>query len=180
MIIMGVKGIHAQPWLLEKVPLLWQACVPCVILGFALFSGTLRGALKGILEAIPWHWLVLIQALRIGAIGGVVKGIQGVITSDFIFWVGIPDFLLGISALLVAWNLLNNRISNRFLIVWNLIGLAVILVPTFGFMNYWMKEPGFFFIFEFPMILAPAIVVPIKLSFNMLLIWGAYEKMREP
>ena len=46
-------------------------------------------------------------------------------------------------------------------------------------MNYWMNEAGFIFIFEFPMVLAPSIVVPILLFFNLLLAWRTFELTRE-
>jgi len=42
-------------------------------------------------------------------------------------------------------------------------------------MNYWMNEPGFVFIFEFPMVMAPGIVVPMLIFFNLLLAWGAFQ-----
>jgi len=177
---MGIKEIHASPRLLERIPLLWQANVPVVILVIGLLlSPTLRSALRGIASSTPWHWFIFFEALRIGALGGVVKGIKGEVTSSFVFWVGIPDFLFGLSALIVGWLLLRNAVSNGFLMIWNLIGAAIILLPTFLFMNYFMNEPGFIFIFEFPMVLAPSIVVPIFILFNILLAWRIYELTRE-
>jgi hypothetical protein len=91
-IALGIIGIHKSQSLLERVPLLWQACTPIVILVIALLlSRTLRSALRGIAESTPWPWLVFLQALRIGALGGVIKGIKGEVTSSYVFWVGIPD-----------------------------------------------------------------------------------------
>jgi hypothetical protein len=164
---------------MEHVPLLWQANVAIVILVIALFfSRNLRSGLRGIASGTPWHWLVFFQALRIGALGSVIKGIKGEVTSSFVFLVGGPDFLYGISALIVGWLLLRKAISNRFLMVWNLIGPAIILLPIFLLMNHFMNEPGFIFIFEFPMVLAPSIVVPIFLFINCLLAWRIYELSR--
>ncbi len=173
-IALGIKDLHVE--LMERVPLLWQACVPIVILAIGLiFSRTLRSGLRGIAAGTPWHWLVFFQALRIGALGGVMKGIKGEITSSFVFWVGIPDFLYGVSAIIVGWLLLRKAVSNRALMIWNLIGPAIILLPTFLFMNYFMNEPGFVFIFEFPMVLAPSIVVPIFIFLNLLMAWRIFE-----
>jgi hypothetical protein len=67
--------------------------------------------------------------------------------------------------------------GNRFLIIWNHIGPAIILLPTFVFINYWMNEPGF--IMEFPMVLAPSIVVPIFIFLNFLLAWRIFEITRK-
>ena len=116
---LGINGIHVA--LMKSVPLLWQAGVPVGIamIGFVV-SGNLRPAVRGIATSTPGLWLVLIQALRIGALGGVIKGIQGEVTSSFVFWVGIPDFLIGISAIMVGWLLLRRAVSDGFLVAWSL------------------------------------------------------------
>ncbi|MDA2937934.1 hypothetical protein MYX75_06705 [Acidobacteria bacterium AH-259-A15] len=177
-VVLGIKGIH--PSLMEQIPLLWQACVPVVLLTIGLiFSRTLRSGLRGIVANTPWHWLVFAHALRIGAIGGVMKGIKGEITSGFVLWIGIPDFLFGLSALVVGCLLLRNAVSHPFLAIWNLVGASLILLPTFIPMNYWMNEPGFVFIFEFPMVLAPSIVVPIFIFLNLLMAWRIFEMRTE-
>ncbi|WP_221248801.1 hypothetical protein [Desulfuromonas versatilis] len=80
--------------------------------------------------------------------------------------------MYGLSALLVGRLLLRKVIRHRALRFWSLIGPAIIILPTFGFTNYWMNEPGFTFIFEFPMVLAPSIVVPLLLFLNLLLALG--------
>ncbi len=172
-VVMGIKGTHLE--LMQRVPLLWQALVVVTLWSLAFtFSGTLRSGLRGIATSTPGHWLVFVQALRIGALGGIVKGIRGEITSKFVFWIGIPDFLFGVSALIVGWLLLRKAIGPRFLIAWNLIGFGLIVLPTFLPTSYWMNEPGFSFIFEFPMILAPSVVVAIFVSLNLLHAWGIF------
>ena len=42
-----------------------------------------------------------------------------------------------------------------------------------------MNEPGFEFIFEFPMMLAPSIVVPIFLFLNFFMVWRIFEERTE-
>jgi hypothetical protein len=175
-IIMGIKEIHTSPILMQRVPLLWQTSVAVVLVVIGLiFSRTLRSGLRGVATGTPWNWFIFFQALRIGALGGVMKGIKGEVTSTFVFWVGIPDFLFGFSALIVGGLYLRKSVGARFLMIWNLIGAAVILGPTMAFMSYFMNEPGFIFIFEFPMVLAPSIVVPIFVLLNLLLAWRIYE-----
>ncbi len=173
-IALGMDGIHVE--LMDQVPLLWQSGIPVAILFINfLLSKILLRALFFIESSTPPHWLVFFQALRIGALGGVIKGVQGQVTSSFVFWVGIPDFLFGVSAILVGWLLLSEAVSKGFLVVWSLIGASIILLPTFLLMNYWMNEPGFVFIFELPMVLAPGIVVPMMIFFNLLSAWGAFQ-----
>ena len=172
-IVLGIRGTHVE--LMAHVPLLWQAFVLVVIWSTAfIFSSTLRNGLRGIATSTPEHLFVFIQAFRIGALGGIVKGIRGEVTSGYVFWIGIPDFVFGVSALVVGWLLLRKAVGPRFLIGWNLVGFALIILPTFIPMNYWMHEPGFVFIFEFPMILAPSIVIPIFISLNLLHVWGIF------
>jgi hypothetical protein len=168
--VMGIHGLHAAPWLLREVPLLWQACVAMVLLSvFYALSPALRNGLEGLARGASTTALVWVQALRIGAIGSVAKALNGQIDSSFPLWVGIPDFIFGLSAPVVAWLLYRGAIGHRALALWGGIGAAVILVPTFGFMPYWMSEPGFSFIFEFPMVLAPSVVVPVLILLNFLL-----------
>ncbi len=176
-VVMGLRETHVE--LMRHVPLLWQALVVVVLWSTAFtLSSTLRSGLRGIATSTPGHWLVFVQALRIGALGGVIKGIRGEVTSKFVFWIGIPDFLFGVSALIVGWLLLRKAIGPRFLIVWHLVGFALIVLPTFLPSSYWMNEPGFSFIFEFPMILAPSVVVSTFVSLNLLHAWGIFVTER--
>ena len=173
-IYMGVHGLHVS--LMAHVPLLWQATVVVIILAAAFsISPVLRRGLFAVAVGTPQHWLVLFQGLRIGAIGSVLKVLQGEITSAFPLVVGIPDFLFGVSALVLGWLMRRRTVSKRLLLTWNLIGIAIILVPLFSIMPYWMREPGFEFIFEYPMVMAPSIVVPIFISLNGLMAWSIWK-----
>jgi len=109
-IFMGMKELHVA--LMDNIPLLWQSCVLIVILSMGLFIKSLRDALRGIASGTPQHWMVFIQVLRIGALGSVMKALKGEITSSFPLWVGIPDFLFGLSALLLGFLVLKQRVSD--------------------------------------------------------------------
>ena len=176
--VLGLRNLHAAPWLLERVPLLWQACVAvAMFMGMFALSRTFRRALNGLADATPATWLVFFQALRIGALGSVVKTVRGDITSSFPLWVGIPDFLYGVSAIFLGWLLLSSPVGHRTtLIAWAIAGASIILLPLFGLMPYWMSEPGFTFIFEFPMVMSPSIIVPILILFDFLLAWKAIRQ----
>ena len=176
---MGLRGIHAAPWLREALPLLWQAVVPVTIVTTWFFlSPTLRRTLRAVADHTPVVLLVFIQALRIGAVGSILKASKGVITSSFPYWVGIPDLVYGLSALLVGWLVLRRSTGHRSLAIWHIIGAAIILIPTFGFTNYWMNEPGFVFIFEFPMVLAPSLIVPILVALNIFAAWASLRAIQ--
>jgi hypothetical protein len=176
--VLGLRDIHTAPWLLDRVPILWQACVAVsMFMGMFALSHTFRRALDGLADATPTTWLVFFQALRIGAIGTVVKAVRGEITSSFPLWVGIPDFLYGVSSIFLGWLLLRGSVGHpTTLVIWALAGAGIILLPLFGLMPYWMNEPGFSFIFEFPMVMSPSIIVPILILFDFLLAWKAIRQ----
>ena len=102
LIALGIGGIHVA--LMYRIPLLWQSGIPVTILFINfILSRNLRHALHGIASSTSQHWLVFFQPLRIGALGAVLKGIQGAITSSFFLWIGIPDSLFAFPALLLGW-----------------------------------------------------------------------------
>lgn len=170
--IMGYRNLHVK--LMESIPLLWQAFVPVTIWMTVLaVSPKARKSMHKIAMSTPDRWLVWIQALRLGAIGGVVKGVTGSIESSYVLWVGIPDVLFGLSALVLGWLLRSRSVPRKILLTWNLVGFSIIFFPTFAVMNHWMNEPGFTFIFEFPMILAPGNVVSMLISMNLMHAWAA-------
>ena len=175
--VLGLQGKHLA--LKQTVPLFWQPLTFLIICTVAIVVvPPIRRGLMAIAQSTPAWWFALIQATRIGAIGSIIKGLQGEIQSGYVFWVGIPDFLFGLSALGVAWLSYYGRIGRRALIAWNLVGFALIALPTFIGRSYWFAEDGFEFIFEFPMILAPAVVVSWLISFNLLHAWAIWRSDR--
>lgn len=167
--VMGLMGVHASRELLEGYPVIWQARVPVVILAiYLLVSGNARQGLKGTMRATPLSWAVFFQGLRVGALGGVLKGVTGKIDSSFVYYVGLPDMAYGVSALMLGYFVLKGIAGTRVLFFWNLLGAAVILGPVFVLNDHFMSEPGIVFLFEFPMVLAPSIVVPLFVIFNLL------------
>jgi len=69
--------------------------------------------------------------LRALAIGTIVKAWLGEFSAPFAIFVGVPDFLFGLSAIVVAWLAFNNRIGTMSIAIWNLIGFAVIVPGVF-------------------------------------------------
>ncbi|MES9853395.1 MAG: hypothetical protein ABW170_16380 [Candidatus Thiodiazotropha sp. L084R] len=71
--VMGLNNLHIM--LFHEIPVLWQAFVPVGIWVTAiLFSAKLRSGLLKISMETPVHWFILLQSLRLGAIGGIIKG----------------------------------------------------------------------------------------------------------
>ena len=176
---MGLQGLHTSPRLQAAVPFLWQAVVPVIIVAAGLLcSAGLRRALGATAQATPLAWFVWFQALRIGAAGGVVKGLRGEILSSYVLWVGIPDMVYGLSAFVLGILLMFRPLDRRAMLAWHLLGPAIILLPTFGASPFFMNENGFDFILAFPMVLAPGIVVPLLIFMNLLAAWKLWAARR--
>lgn len=177
--LLASSGAYMSGGLLKLLPGLWLPAVPLAIVGMAFgVSGNFRRALVGILDATPPHWLVYVQALRITALGTLVKTINGTFPLYFEIGVGIPDLCFGLSALWIARALRRSAIGWRGLAVWNLIGFAVVFVPALPLTQ--MGLPGPLQVFDeppageallvYPMALAPTVVVPFFLMLNL---WAA-------
>lgn len=173
------SGTYLAPGLLDWMPGLWLPLAPFAIVGIALaISQDFRHALVGILDVTPPQWLVFVQAVRITAIGTLIKTMQGKFPLHFELGVGLPDLLFGLSALWVAWAVLRGAISWRGLAYWNLAGFAVVAVPALlltqmglpGPMQVFEGPPASEALLVYPMALAPTVIVPFFLMLNL---WSA-------
>ncbi len=98
------SGTYLASGLLKWMPGLWLPLVPFAIVGIALaISRDFRHALVGILDVTPPQWLVYVQAVRITALGTLIKTMQGAFPLHFELGVGITDLLFGLSAPWIAW-----------------------------------------------------------------------------
>ncbi len=184
---LALSGRLTEPDFLNSYPAVWMPFVP-VVLTFsiiALFPKAVD-AIRSLIDATPMQWLTGIHALRILAIGGIIKGMRGEFPLSFALWIGIPDFLFGLSALLVSWLSVKKRIGTGGLIVWNLLGVLAILpaAPLIGQMGlpgllHRIDEtPSSEALFTFPMVLAPALVVPLFVMINMVVAIRLIERSR--
>lgn len=180
---LALTGIYSSASFLALLPGVWLPLVPLILaLGGTLIFPRLRSALRSIVDNTPQHWWMYFQALRILALGTIIKAAQGVFPAYFAFPVGIPDMLFGISALLLGFAAHRRPLSNRLLMVWNLIGIVIIL-PASPLMQMGLPGPLQFFVSEptaerlldFPMVLAPSLIVPMFILLNTLIAWRLFE-----
>jgi hypothetical protein len=90
--------------------------------GYLLLLST---SFRGIITAIPQHWLIGIQTFRV--LGGVfiVRYLQGELPAFFAIPAGVGDILTGIFAPLVAYWLYSGKSYARgAAVAWNLFGMA--------------------------------------------------------
>ena len=173
------SGTYLAPEFLQWMPGLWLPLVPFAIIGIAIgLSRVFRNALVGILDVTPPQWLVYVQAVRMSALGTLIKTMQGKFPLHFELGVGIPDLLFGLSSLWVAWAVRRDTIGWRGLACWNLVGFAVVALPALfltqmglpGPMQVFQGQPASEALLVYPMALAPTVVVPFFLLLNL---WAA-------
>ncbi|KHD05369.1 hypothetical protein PN36_08085 [Candidatus Thiomargarita nelsonii] len=181
---LALKGIYTSAEFLSLLPGLWLPLVPIIltISGVLLFP-SLRAALRALVDHTPPYQLIYLHALRILAIGSILKAIGGEFPEYFAYFIGIPDMLFGLSALLVGTIAYRSSLSHRSLLIWHLMGASIIALPAApllqmglpGPIQIFTSEPTAQALFEFPMVIAPSLIVPWFLLFNLMVIWRLLE-----
>ncbi len=173
------RGVYVSPEFLALAPGYWLPFVPVVItVTLVMIAPTLRQGLRILVDDTPVRWLIGIHQLRILALGSIIKASNDLFPAKFAWYVGLPDLLFGLSAVLLTIFVLGRRqISDRSLMLWHVVGAMVILVPAFGFMHIYMHETLFTELFVFPMALAPTFIVPVFVMLNLLAVWRLSEKL---
>ncbi|HHJ20729.1 MAG TPA: hypothetical protein ENJ84_13045 [Gammaproteobacteria bacterium] len=174
----SIRGVYVSPEFLNLAPGYWLPFVPVfIVVILIMIAPALRQGLRILVDNTPARWFIGIHQLRILALGSIIKASNDLFPTKFSWYVGIPDLLFGISAIwLTAFVLDHRRISDRDLMLWHVTGAVVILVPAFGLMHVYMKDPLFTELFVFPMALAPTFIVPVFVMLNLLVVWRLSEK----
>ncbi len=174
---LGMNGYYQSEGFLSSLPGLWITLIPVLIVMIPwLASKTLRQGIEAIIDQNPLHLIMAFEGLRILAIGGIIKGYTGEFSLFYAQFIGIPDFLYGVMTLIAAVLIFKGVWKEKSAIIINLIGFIIIVPIGTILMNvglpgamYMIEEsPSLKTIFEFPMALAPTLVVPIFVMVNLL------------
>ena len=168
------SGVYDSGWFLALWPGLWLPAVPIAIVLLTLSLPGVAGAVHDVARATPAHWLVAVQALRIAAVGTLAKTATGDFPLHVELAIGLTDLAFGVSALWVFFLARKQRVHPDALFVWHCVGIALILVPGNlalqlglpGPLQVFATEPTAAVMLDWPMALAPTLVVPIFLLFN--------------
>lgn len=174
----------AQDSVFGSLPMIWLPLFP-IILQTMVFLWQWPAVTKLLLLSSSWKKVVALQGIRSLAVGSLIKWRKGLFPTAFAWGTGFPDMLFGLSAwlMLVLLSFSNLETHLSMLMYWNAVRLAIIL-PV-GVLNvqlgmsptqlYNSRAP-YKLVFEYPMVLSPAIVVPILLSWNFVLIKFALDQ----
>ena len=175
-VYLGINGAFQSDKFVSIWGPLWLPFVPValIVLPMALLP-QVRLAVTRLIDGTPLPALISIHGLRILAIGGVVKGWNGEFSAPMAGFIGVPDFLFGVSALIMAWLAFKQRVGTWAAVAWNAIGVTIIvpnvlIVTGLSMPGPWQlfsAEPTIMTLFAFPMVLAPALVVPVFVMMNM-------------
>jgi len=174
---LGLSGYYQSESFLSSLPGLWIPQIPVLIVMIPwLASKTLRQGIENIIDQTPLHLIMGFEGLRILALGGIIKGYTGEFSSFFSKFIGIPDFLYGVTTLIAAVLIYKGVWKEKSAIIINIIGFIIIVPFALVLINvglpgamYMIEEsPSLKTIFELPMALAPTLVVPIFAMVNLL------------
>ena len=177
---LAASGVYLDERALRVLPLLSGFLVPVGIVAAALWlAPVLRSGVLGIVESLPLRWLIGAQAIRITAIGTIVKYLDGDLPGHFILPVGVPDLAVGLTALPMAWWASRNPVRARTsLIAWNLFGASIFLsagilmhVSMPGPVQVFTSGPTTQTLFEFPLALVPTFLVPCFVGLHLACLW---------
>lgn len=168
----AIGGDYRTEGFLRSLPGFWLPFIPVGFSAAFLAAPAFRSGLFKLFAA-NHRAFVLLQGLRVLAIGGVTKGLTGHLPPSFALPIGIPDFLFGLSALWLGLRMAERRPAPATLIAWNLVGVAVILPAPFlmqmgmpGPLYTFMSQPDARALLDYPMALAPTLIVPTFITLN--------------
>jgi hypothetical protein len=182
---LAVTGVYLTDRFLQMYPTIWIPFIPVAIVVIpALTFGSAREAVSQLIDATPTQHLIAIHALRILAFGTLYKAWNHTFSQSFAVFVGIPDLLFGLSALVMLWLIRRGIFVASGFMLWNLLGVLVILpgAPIVaqrglpGMFHASTETPGIATIYEFPMALAPTLVVPTFVMINMFVLMRIIER----
>ncbi len=121
---------------------------------------------------------MLFEGIRALAIGGIIKGVQGEFSPEIAFYLGIPDFVFGALSLLAGYLLYRKSLDLKWVLALNVYGFVIIVPGGVVLMNLGIpgpwhiihSTPDMVSMFEYPMALAPTVVVPIFITVNAFMI----------
>lgn len=170
---LALSGSYQTAAFYGLLPGLWLPLVPIVLtLTLIAASPTLRQTLLAIASRHT-RALVFVHTLRIAAVGSVIKAATGDFPLFFAYLVALPDLLFGLSALALIASGKWRTLTPHTLMIWNLIGIAVILPAPLliqlglpGSLHTFTDLPDAQALFAYPMVLAPTLVVPFFITMN--------------
>ena len=156
----GKATVDRFPWYLLAVMAVWFAVAMAtslaglislpLVLPFALIpiiGGTLVSFLpqvKALIQAIPTHWLIFLQAYRFAGVIFIYPYMaEGILTRGFALNAGIGDMITGFLAVPVAWLVMRGGSRYKWLFLfWTAFGILDLIVAPASAAYYGFNVSG--------------------------------------
>ena len=173
---LAIDGVYRSPDFLALYPGFLLPMIPFAVTGVLLALPIVRRGVWEFAGAVPAHWFVAIQALRVLALGTLIKTLMGGFPVHVELAIGLTDLAFGLSALWLYGRARDGRISSDALAIWHAVGIFVVALPGEiaiqtglpGPMQIFTDAPTAEIMLEFPLVLGPSLVVPCFLMLNLL------------
>jgi hypothetical protein len=141
-----------------------------------------------LLQMIPQQSIIYVQSFRIMMeIILWALFMENIIPKQMTFEGFNVDILVGITAIVIGYVAMSHKISNRWIIVWNVAGLCIlaniviiaILSTPLPFRTF-MNEPANTIIAQFPFVWLPGFVVPVAYFLHVCSIKKAWNEIKNP
>ncbi len=186
--LLALNGVYRSAEFLDTNPGFWLPATPFAIVIILCALGPIRRALIIVATHTPQRWFIAIQALRIAALGTLLRTTKGGFPLHVELSIGLTDLAFGLSAALLLWITSRRNLSEDALIIWHLVGVLIIILPgewaiqaglpgplgAYDYTGIHSSAP----MLEYPMVLAPSFVVPIFLILNLLGAYGAWQRSK--
>ncbi len=154
---------------------LGQAATPTLLAILALASRDVRELLARFIARTPYASLTRLHVFRIAALGTIYKGYIGALPGHFILPVGVPDLLIGLTALPLSRRIAGGLGPNRSLFIsWHALGAGCLLlaVPLIqlsqpGPLHFFTQGPATDEVLSFPMSIVPTFVAPLLILLHL-------------
>ncbi|MEE9609094.1 MAG: hypothetical protein V3U03_15250 [Myxococcota bacterium] len=155
--------------------LVWATAAPYALVGaLALASAKVRELLRRFARGVSLESLTAVHAVRVLALGTLTKWWIGALPGHFILPVGVPDFLIGLTALPVSRWLARQPVAKPGLLAaWHAVGAGVLLlaVPLIqlsqpGPLRVFTEGPRTDEVLDFPMSIVPTFVAPLLVGLH--------------
>jgi len=154
-------------------PRLMLAVLPPLIFAIVIFSSN---KINYLVKLVPQHWLIFIQSFRIVMeLILLMLFLENVIPKQMTFEGRNFDILVGLTAIITGYFVYRKKISNNFIIAWNIFGLALLanivviaILSTPLPFRVFMNEPANTIIAYFPFVWLPGFVVPVAYTMHLL------------
>ncbi len=165
------------------IPPIAMAFLAPIAIGFGVFR--LSTSCRELAAAVPLVWLIGIQVSRILGAIFLVRYAQGELPGAFAIPAGVGDVLIGLTAIPVAWAVLNRRPPAKSLaLFWNWAGILDLVVAVLlGFSTaptplQWLAidRPSQL---PFPLLMIPAYGVPLAILLHLVSLWSIKNRWRE-